>query len=850
MKKNFYSALTLSVLMSWSSLSLGEGDPVLNMLNSSSAQLSSAQQTTTQNSQRNGNIKQNVDEVDPNMPKALRDLLERKSAPEDNPEPVPFGMDAYNDNPFAVPDASTETTTEEQDPQLPPSIAENDESVPFASDLTFANLGAKEGVSLRAGQSATGLNFTLPLDKVITSARLSLSVEVTQAMARRGSHLELTLNGQAVASLPLNRADGPAEYDVSLPFEYFGTSNTFSFSVSDDEEFSCMVDYSRRYSVSLLPTSVLHLEGHRLQVGTDLSLFPLPFLDIYDVSKSAVNIVLPKNPQPGEINGAAVLASWFGMRSDYRGIKFNVVTGDIPEGNAIVFAHPKERIGLISMPDHESISVIEHPLTKAYKLVLIAANENSRFIDAIAALTSGKIPSNTKTMSYPSMQIAGRVAYDAPKWIPTNRKVYLSELLNPDQSLVSAGVWHPPLNISFRAAPDLYQLYGEPVDLSLSYNFPLEQWIDEDHSWLNVVLSGNFLQDLSVNKKGLAERVWRLLGGDTRQEKSKIPVQPYMIYGDNDLALYFDIKLKAGAPCSLLRDNNIKSAILDDSYIDLSKTSHFARMPNLSFFVGASFPFSKFADFSHTLLLLPQKPSDAEIQTLLDLTARSGRATGVPIWYADTVLGAEKLDKIHGIANTNLLAVSTLKQSEFLEKLLAPSSFIYSASGHDLSVREYGPLSLQGGIVKSLGRLLYGDFRQENTEATRYLRSNMSWRGFVSTISPWNDQGIMVMATANDDEQLKLLTDDLDKDLINREIGGDLTVISGTDSVRSFRVGDYIFLGDVSGYFALLHFLGQHEVWLSLLVFVFIALLGIALSSYLKRRALKRLQSSDEEKES
>ena len=382
----------------------------------------------------------------------------------------------------------------------------------------------------------------------------------------------------------------------------------------------------------------------------------------------------------------------------------------------------------------------------------------------------------------------------------------------------------------------------------MSYNFPLEQWIDEDHSWLNVVLSGNFLSDLSVNKKGLAERLWRYAGGDARQEKSSIPVQPYMIYGDNNLSLYFDIKLKPGAPCSLLRDNNIKSAVLDDSYIDLSNTSHFARMPNLSFFVGAAYPFSKYADFSHTLLLLPKNPSSAEIQTLLDLSARSGKATGVPIWYADTVLGMESLGNRGENPETEILAVSTLKQSDFMEKMLAKSAFIYSPSGHDLSVREYGPLSMQGGVIKSLSRLLSGDFRPENIEATRYLRSNMSWRGFVSTVSPWNQKAIIVVATASDDDQLKRLTDDLDNDLINREIRGDLAIISGDESVRSFRVGDFIFTGEVSSYFALLHFLGQHEIWLSVIVFIFISLFGIVLSSYLKRRARRRLAASGEEK--
>ncbi|WP_459591940.1 cellulose biosynthesis cyclic di-GMP-binding regulatory protein BcsB, partial [Enterobacter asburiae] len=87
--------------------------------------------------------------------------------------------------------------------------------------------------------------------------------------------------------------------------------------------------------------------------------------------------------------------------------------------------------------------------------------------------------------------------------------------------------------------------------------------------------------------------------------KFDMPLEPYMIYGDNQLSLYFNIQPKASAPCSVLLNNNIKSRIEDDSWIDLSHTRHFALLPNLSYFVGASFPFTRLADYSETVLMLP-----------------------------------------------------------------------------------------------------------------------------------------------------------------------------------------------------------------------------------------------------
>ncbi|SQA98664.1 Cellulose synthase regulatory subunit [Cedecea neteri] len=146
-----------------------------------------------------------------------------------------------------------------------------------------------------------------------------------------------------------------------------------------------------------------------------------------------------------------------------------------------------------------------------------------------------------------------------------------------------------------------------------------------------MTLNGTFLHNLPVNKQGALERLWHKIGGDARQENYDMPLEPYLIYGDNQLALYFKIVPKEDAPCSVLLNNNIKSRIDEDSWIDLSKTRHFTLLPNLSYFVGASFPFSRLADYSQTVLLLPERPSETEIATLLDLSARSGNATGTAL---------------------------------------------------------------------------------------------------------------------------------------------------------------------------------------------------------------------------
>ncbi|VTP79835.1 Cellulose synthase regulatory subunit [Leclercia adecarboxylata] len=261
----------------------------------------------------------------------------------------------------------------------------------------------------------------------------------------------------------------------------------------------------------------------------------------------------------------------------------------------------------------------------------MVGNNEQQLKSAAWRLTRGQFTAQTTNVPVEAQNIPVSKPYDAPRWISTDRPVLLSELMRKDQSLTVTGIWHEPLTLAFRAAPDLFMWDGDTIPLKVGYRFPTESWIDEQRSYLSMTFNGAFLRNLPVNKQGLLESLWHKLGGDARQENVEVPLEPYLIYGDNQLQLYFNIQTKEAAPCSVLLNNNIKSRIDEDSSIDLSKTRHFTLLPNLSYFVGASFPFTRLADFSQTVLLLPENPSESEISTLLDLSARSGNATGTAL---------------------------------------------------------------------------------------------------------------------------------------------------------------------------------------------------------------------------
>ena len=709
----------------------------------------------------------------------------------------------------------------------------------YSSKITLGKLNQQKNIEITAGQKEAGVVFTLPVDKVVVSAKLELFVELSEQMALRGSHMAVQINGQEIATLPLNRKE-VTDYELEIPSEYLSQENGITFTISDDEEFTCMLDYSGKHKVKIDADSYLILNGYRMDLDSSLALFPLPFIDQFEMGKTTIEYVLPKLYDKSILKAASMLASYFGQEAEYKGVEFKVNFESLPKAHAILFGHPGQKVGGIDLPTIPGVYIKDNPYYSLYKNIYIVAKNDLDFIYAIAELCDPKEQNTLNYIRIKPRELKISEAYDAKKWLPTNRKVYLHELLKDNQSLVTKGFWHSALNLTFRAAPDLYELYEGQGDLFLSYEFPLENSIDENTSGLNISLSGNYVDKLSMNKKGLLENIWKATGGDIRQTQSHIQIPPYKIYGNNNLELYFDLRLKKDTPCQVMQDTNIKSVIDDSSYLDLSHAKHYAKLPNLSFFAGAQFPFTRYADFSHTALLLPNKASASELSMLFDMVARAGNATGNLVYNENIFIGDEVFEDAEKLSGLDLLVVSSLKNKAYLEKLLYKSAFEFN--GNELNIHDYGLFSTRGGFISGVKRFLAGDFRPQNIDANRHVRTSLSWRGFLSLISPFDSDNIAVVVTATDEDELSKLSNDLDSDKVNKAIGGDISIISGIDKVEKFEVGDYIYSGDVSTLFSILHFVGEHVFWLSVVAFIIIVLLSFIASVYLQKRAQRRLQ--------
>lgn len=262
---------------------------------------------------------------------------------------------------------------------------------PISSTISVAQMGQPQGITLTGGQLQSGIVFTLPGDEVITNAHLNLSLRVSPALAARNTSLQLMLNGQPLGTLPLGASDSDvSDYQLEIPAAMVVASNNLSFKINDADKLLCEKESAQNYQVTILPKTTLGLEGQQLNIGTRLRNFPRPFIDPLRMTPASVAMGFVSNVTPDAVTAAALVASWLGIQSDYRTIRFPVTRGALPEQNGILFGHPGERIGTLTLPQASGpqLTLVDNPNNPVYKLLLVTGEDEAQLRQAALRLTT------------------------------------------------------------------------------------------------------------------------------------------------------------------------------------------------------------------------------------------------------------------------------------------------------------------------------------------------------------------------------------------------------------------------------------------------------------------------------
>ena len=265
-------------------------------------------------------------------------------------------------------------------------------------------------------------------------------------------------------------------------------------------------------------------------------------------------------------------------------------------------------------------------------------------------------------------------------------------------------------------------------------------------------------------------------------------------------------------------DETIQALIDPDSTIDLSGFYHFARMPDLNHFATLGFPFTKYADLSHTVIVMPDHPNKQEIELMMAVLGHLGRATGLPSSKVRVVGTGE----VSLLENADLLVIgSALEQGVFAQwKDYLPASL-------DKQQRRISqPSRLVNFVYEWLGLTAVQDsaiVTQEKLAGEGHLAMML---GFQSPLSA----GYSVVAlTASAPDQLGLITNALNDPDRVAQIGGSVSFLHNSGQINSLLVGDTYFVGELPWWVALWFPLSLHPVLLALLTIIGCLLLALIL---------------------
>jgi hypothetical protein len=314
-------------------------------------------------------------------------------------------------------------------------------------------------------------------------------------------------------------------------------------------------------------------------------------------------------------------------------------------------------------------------------------------------------------------------------------------------------------------------------------------------------------------------------------ETRELLVPWYRLRGRMRLEFAFRFTPKADASCAA-SPPVIKAAVSPESTIDFSGLPHYARMPNLNHFATVGYPFTKHADLSQTVVVLPEKPVAADIEVLLGLMGRMGDSTQLP---ATRVRIATARDEAQ-LAGADLLVIGATPQQALLVKWTA--ELPVALTGYAQRVSQ--PARRMPAVQEWLGL-------GEPADTTIASQVSFEGGGPVAAVfgfeSPVTSGRSVVAVTAVAAEQVARVLDALDEGEQRRAMRGNAAFVMRGGKVQSVLVGRTYAVGFLPPWTGAVHWLTDRPVAataLGLLVLGVLAGLFLLLKASLARRRTRK----------
>jgi cellulose synthase (UDP-forming) len=560
----------------------------------------------------------------------------------------------------------------------------------FDNNFTLADVGEQETIVLRGVDAYHSVYFSIPQTQVVKTATLKLRYHFSPGLIPALSHLKVNLNGTLIATLSVNtppvpqaqRAEPTAdqkavvirsennallEATLTLPAEMLVHKNELTFEFVGHYTLSCEDPAHTSLWSDVDTTSTIELAGSLLPLHNDLKLLPLPFYDEAVNLHPVVSIVFLSPPSPKALQAAGIVASWFGILTDFRPVRFAVSIGTIPSGNAIVIGENGAELPAslkISTSSGPTVAMRTNPIDPYSKVLVLTGDTAVDLVTAATALTLQRDMFQSDQVVIPSLKMpAPRQPDDAPRWLSTDKITRIGDIAQTGEL---QGDGAAPLRVYMRMPPDLY--YGAQQNLGFHMGYRYNGIPLANESTLQVYMNDGYVSSTPMPHTDKASSAL-----ETIVPVPIVNMRPF----SNSLAMKFTFLLHRKGRCEDTAPYNLLGTVTKDSYLDIREIPHLAVLPNLEIFANAGYPFTRKADLADTAVVLPDTAGSDEIEVFLTMMGHFGAQTGYPV-LSVSVTNADGM-KTDG--RKDYLVLGTVEDQPALSKLNPSLPVMVDGSG-------------------------------------------------------------------------------------------------------------------------------------------------------------------------
>jgi len=705
--------------------------------------------------------------------------------------------------------------------------------------LTFAQIAPPPGsMILRGVNPDGGIEFGTRSDEIVSKAMLNLEYTPSPSLLPVQSQLKVYLNDELMGVLPVTKEQLGKKTQAQIAIDplYITDFNRVRLEFVGHYRDVCENPASSTLWMDIGRNSSLAMTYQKLTLKNDLSNFPVPFFDPRDNRPLNLPMVFAGVPALAQQQAASIVASWFGSRTGWRGQQFPVSYDALPDSNAIVFATNDKRPAFLrDVPPvtAPTVMMMNHPTNPFMKVLVVFGRDDKDILQAAKGIAQGNLLFRGDRVVVDEVKpLLARKPYDAPNWVRTDRAISFGELKTYEEQLQSTGLQPASINVAMNLPPDLYLLRSSGIDMNLNYRYTAPP--TKDSSRMDISLNNQFLQSFSLTSSQDSNRLLLrlpvlqgLLDG-----KTEVTIPALKLGALNQLR--FDFQYMNPMPggtienCITFQPVQNRVVIGDDSTIDFSKYYHFIAMPDLRAFANAGFPFSRMADLSDTLVVLPAQPTPGQLTTLLDSMGGIGAQTGLPaVNVTLTNDGSQLANK-----DADILIIGTLpeklKNDERIDLLVqATQSWVKTPQ------RQTAFPAIMPDVSD----------RQADTQTA--VSSSGPMAAIIGFQSPYNDQRSVIALLADSPRGYSLLNEAMNDTGKRAAMYGSVTVIRES-GVNGLRVGDIYYVGHLPWFERIWYALSNHPILLAVLAAVSVVLLAWVLWRLLRIISRRRLDGDHE----